>query len=83
MKSRTRGAVFLGRCLITLSSNKQELNTKSSIKADSFGASNYLPTAIWSKIFIESRGYKVDVNNFYQDNQSTMKFEIREQQKLL
>ena len=76
MKSCLGGAVSLGRGLIMSSSNKQKLNTKSSTKADLVGASSYLPTAVWSKMFIESQGYKVEVNKFYQDNQSTtMKFE--------
>ena len=75
MKSHTGGAVSLGRGLITASSNKQKLNTKSSTEAELVGASDYLPAAIWSKMFIESKGYKIEVNKFYQDKQITMKFE--------
>ena len=75
LKNHTEGAVSLGRGLITSGSNKQKLNTKSSTEAELVGASDYLLTAIWSKMFIESQGYKVDVNEFYQDNQSPMKFE--------
>ncbi len=56
-------------------SSKQKLNTKSSTEAELVGASDYLPYPIWAKKFLEAQGYELAENIFYQDNQSTMRFE--------
>jgi hypothetical protein len=56
-------------------SSKQKLNTKSSTEAELVGASDYLPYPIWGKKFLEGQGYTLKENIFYQDNQSTMRFE--------
>ena len=56
-------------------SSKQKLNTKSSTEAELVGASDYLPHAIWAKKFMEAQGYAMKESRFYQDNQSTIRFE--------
>jgi hypothetical protein len=56
-------------------SSKQKLNTKSSTKAELVGASDYLPYPIWGEKFLEGQGHTLKTNTFYQDNQSTIRFE--------
>jgi hypothetical protein len=56
-------------------SSKQKLNTKSSTEAELVGASGYLPYPIWAKKFLAAQGYALKENVFYQDNQSTIRFE--------
>jgi hypothetical protein len=56
-------------------SSQQKLNTKNSTEAELVGASNYLPYPIWAKYFLEAQGYAQTENIFYQDNQSTIRFE--------
>jgi KUP system potassium uptake protein len=75
MKSHTGGAVSFGRGACMSKSSKQKLNTKSSTEAELVGASDYLPYPIWAKKFLDAQGYVLDENIFYQDNQSTIRFE--------
>ena len=73
MKSHTGGTLSLGRGAVMSKSSKQKLNTKSSTEAELVGASDYLPSTIWAKYFMEKQGYNLDTSIFYQDNQSAMK----------
>jgi hypothetical protein len=75
MKSHTGGVVSFGRGAVMSKSSKQRLNTKSSTEAELVGASGYLPYPIWAKYFLEAQGYTLNENIFYQDNQSTIRFE--------
>jgi hypothetical protein len=75
MKSHTGGVVSFGRGAIMSKSSKQKLNTKSSTEAELVGANDYLPYPIWGKKFLEAQGYTLKENLFYQDNQSTIRFE--------
>jgi hypothetical protein len=75
MKSHTRGVVSFGTGATMSKSSKQKLNTKSSTEAELVGASDYLPYPIWAKKFLEAQGYGLTENIFYQDNQSTIRFE--------
>jgi hypothetical protein len=75
MKSHTGGVVSFGRGAAMSKSSKQKLNTKSSTEVELVGASDYLPYPIWAKKFLEAQGYPLNENVFYQDNQSTIKFQ--------
>jgi KUP system potassium uptake protein len=75
MKSHTGGVVSFGTGATMSKSSKQKLNTKSSTEAELVGASDYLPYPIWAKKFLEAQGYGLTENIFYQDNQSTIRFE--------
>ncbi|KAG7347353.1 reverse transcriptase RNA-dependent DNA polymerase [Nitzschia inconspicua] len=75
-KSHTGGAVSLGLGAFMCKSQKQKLNTKSSTEAELVGASDYLPSTIWVKMFMEAQGYPITVNDFAQDNESAMKLEL-------
>ena len=74
LKSHTGGTISFGRGAVMSKSSKQNLNTKSSTEAELVGASDYLPHAIWGKKFLESQGYSLTENTFYQDNMSTIQF---------
>jgi hypothetical protein len=75
MKSHTGGVISFGTGAVMSKSSKQKLNTKSSTEAELVGASDYLPYAIWATNFLEAQGYVLKENVFYQDNQSTIRFE--------
>jgi hypothetical protein len=53
MKSHTGGVMSMGTGGLICKSSKQKLITKSSAEAELVGASDYLPSTIWSKIFLE------------------------------
>jgi hypothetical protein len=75
MKSHTGGVVSFGRGAAMSKSSKHKLSTKSSTEAELVGASDYLPYPIWAKKFLGAQGYPLEENIFYQDNQSTIRFE--------
>ena len=76
MKSHTGGAVSFGHGALLSKSAKQKLNTKSSTEAELVGASDYLPSTIWVKYFMEAQGYPIETNLYHQDNQSAIKLEL-------
>lgn len=75
MRSHTGGVVSLGTGAVMCKSTKQKLNTKSSTEAEVVAASDYLPSTIWAKMFLEAQGHNLENNIFYQDNESAMKLE--------
>jgi hypothetical protein len=75
MKSHTGGVISFGRGAALSKCSKQKLNVKSSTEAELVGASDYLPYPIWVKKFLEGQGYDLTENIFYQDNESTIRFE--------
>ena len=75
MKSHTGGAVSMGLGAFMCKSNKQKLNTKSSTEAEVVGASDFLPSTIWTRMFLEGQGYTLTTNEFAQDNTSAILLE--------
>lgn len=77
MRSHIEGVISFGRGgLVCKLSEKQQLNTKSSTKAEVIGASDYLPhTLLWVKMFVEAQGHGIQENILEQDNESTIKME--------
>jgi hypothetical protein len=75
MNSHMGRVVSFGREVIMSKSWKQKLNTKSSTEAKLVGASDYLPYPIYGKKFLEAQSHILKENVFYQDNQSTIRFE--------
>jgi hypothetical protein len=75
MKSHTGGCVSFGRGAIMSKSSKQKLNTKSTTESEFVGASDYLPSPIWGKKFLEAQGYTIKENIFHQDNEGAIRFE--------
>jgi hypothetical protein len=73
MKSHTGGCLFFGKGAIIGKSNKQKLNTKSSTEAELVGCSDYIPYAIYTRLFLQKQGYDIKPSVVLQDNQSTIK----------
>ena len=55
-KSHTSGCVIFSRGAIMSKSIKQKLNTKSSTEAELVGTSEYVPTAIYARLFYKHKG---------------------------
>ena len=74
-KSHTRGVMTYGRGALIMISRKQRLNTRSSTMAELVAADDVATMILWTKLFLEEQGYKVDSNILYQDNKSTILLE--------
>jgi hypothetical protein len=74
-KSHT-GACFTygGGSPITVS-KKQKLNTKSSTESELVGVDDAATMILWTKLFLEAQGYKINKNVVYQDNKSAILLE--------
>jgi len=72
-KSHTGGCISFGIGAVGTKCQKQKLNVKSSTEGEIVGVSDYLPSMIWSRMFLEAQGYPVVDNVLYQDNQSAIK----------
>ena len=67
------GAVMtMGQGAVQSSSSKQKLNTRSSCKAELLGANDMATKILWTKLFLEEQGYRIERNVLYQDNKSTI-----------
>jgi hypothetical protein len=75
MTSHTGGVISMGIGAILCKSSKQKLNTKSSTETELVGTTDYIPNTIWSKMFLEAQGHKINKNIFFQDNVSAMRLE--------
>ena len=73
MKSHTGGIMSFGIGGVLSKSTKQKINSKSSTEAELIGVSDYFPTTMWTKLFLESQGHEIKSNILEQDNQSTIK----------
>ena len=56
-------------------STKQKINTDSSTIAELVGVHDVLPLVLWTKLFLEEQGYKIESNKVFQDNKSTILLE--------
>ena len=67
------GAVMtMGQGAVQSSSSKQKLNTWSSCEAELVGADDMATKILWTKLFLEEQGYRIERNVLYQDNKSTI-----------
>ena len=71
-KSHTGAVMTYGGGAAQSISQKQKLNTRSSTEADLVGADDVSIMILWTKLFMEAQGFKIDNNILYQDNKSTM-----------
>ncbi|CAB9530634.1 expressed unknown protein [Seminavis robusta] len=55
-------------------SKKQKLNTRSSTEAELVGADDTVQQLLWTRLFMESQGYRMDTV-LKQDNKSTIQLE--------
>ena len=74
-KSHTGVAMTMGKGAIMSMSQKQKLNTKSSTISELVGADDATTIMLWTKLFMEEQGYKIDENILYQDNKSAILLE--------
>ena len=75
-KSHTGAVMTFGQGAIQTMSRKQKLNTKSSTDAELVGADDAAVMILWTMLFLEAQGYKVEENVLYQDNKSAILLEI-------
>ena len=80
-KSHTGGVMVIGEGTLQSVSSKQKLNTRSSCKAEHVGCDDVATKILWSRLFMEAQGYRIDKNILYQDNKSTIL--LLENRKLL
>jgi hypothetical protein len=74
-KSHTGGVMTYGGGAIQSSSRKQKLNTRSSTEAELVASDDMANLVLWTKLFMEAQGYKIQKNILYQDNKSTILLE--------
>ena len=83
MKSHTGGMMPMGRGALYFASSKQKLNTKISTEAELVGVDDLMTQILWMQYFLEAQGMKVSNNVVYQDNQSAMKLEKKEDHQVV
>ena len=62
----------LGEGVLYGMSTKEKLNTKISTEAELIGLDDVMPQILWTRYFLEAKGYELCDNVVYQDNQSTI-----------
>jgi hypothetical protein len=71
-KSHTGAVMTYGGGAVMAMSRKQKLNTRSSTEAELVGVDDAMTMILWTKLFLEAQGYRIDKNVLYQDNKSTI-----------
>lgn len=74
-KSHTGAVMQLGNGAIQCVSTKQKVNARSSTEAELISLDDTVGKILWTKMFIEAQGFKVNANVVFRDNQSSMKLE--------
>ncbi len=71
-KSQTGACMTLGTGVPGSISRKQKLNTRSSTEAELVGTDDAVNMILWTKLFLEEQGYRIDKNILYQENESAI-----------
>ena len=71
-KSHTGATLSMGDGAVLSMSRKQKLNTKSSTEAELVGADDVASLMLWTRLFLQAQGYRIDKNILFQDNKSTI-----------
>ena len=74
-KSHTGAVMTMGTGAIQSMSRKQKLNTRSSTEAELIGVDDAINMVLWTKLFMDEQGYKIQENKIYQDNMSAILLE--------
>ena len=73
MRGHTRGCICFAReAIMSSKSVKQSLNTTSFTQSKLVDCSDYIPSAMYANKFLQAQGYRIDMSNVHQDNQSTI-----------
>ena len=62
----------MGKRAFYITSQKQKLNTQSSMEAELVAVNNVVVQILWTRYFLERQGFKVKDATVYQDNIPTM-----------
>eukprot|EP00957_Ditylum_brightwellii_P016061 1210175-Ditylum_brightwellii.AAC.1 len=73
VRSHTGAMFIMSKGTIYSTSTKQQVNSRSSTKAELIAVNDTISKIIWTKKFVESQGLKVKLNVLYQYNESTLK----------
>ena len=71
-KSHTGAVMTYGGGAAQSISCKQKLNTRSSTEAELVGADDVAAMILWTRLFMEAQGYKINQNVLYQDKKIAM-----------
>ena len=74
-KSHTGGTLTMGKGSIFSASKKQKLNRRSLTEAELVAGDDGMGSMLWTKLFLEAQGHKVDANILHQDNKSAILLE--------
>jgi Reverse transcriptase (RNA-dependent DNA polymerase) len=74
-KSHTGATMSLGDGAIISVSTKQKVNTRSSTEAELVSIDDIISKVLWTKLFLQEQGWKVNQNIMMRDNLSSMKLE--------
>ena len=66
----------MGKGAIISNSNKQKLNVGSSTESELVATHDQMPDVMHTLYFIDARGYAIDKDVIYQDNQSIIRLEV-------
>jgi len=75
MRGHSGGGLSLGQGFPIVGSTKQKLNTRSSTETELVGVDDFMPSIIWTRLFMEAQGWDVKDNILAQDNKSSILLE--------
>ena len=75
MRGQTGGHISMVHGVLHEKASVQRLNTKSSMEAELFGVSSYMPYNLCLMIFFHGKGCGIMSNMLYQCNQSAIRME--------
>ena len=75
MKGHSGGGLSMGTGFPISSSTKHMLNMRSSTESEIVGVNNFMPSILWTVIFLNSQDYDVTESIIFQDNKSTILLE--------
>jgi hypothetical protein len=75
MRGHTGCGLSMGQGFPISASSKQKLNTRSSTETELVGVDDFMPSIMWSRLFLEAQGYGVTENIIFQDNQAAILLE--------
>jgi hypothetical protein len=66
----------MGNGIISSVLTKQKVNSRSSTEDELIAVDDVVSKILWTKLFLEKQGYKIEINVIYRDNESSMKMEL-------